>query len=290
MSNGIPLISVIIPTFNRKEKVVGAVESVLQQDYDNFELIVVDDGSTDGTKEYLEGEFKNIKVIRQENKGVSGARNLGIKESKGEYIAFLDSDDRWLADKLSRQISYMQEKLGYDICHTEEIWYRNGVRVNPMKKHQDCAADLFNTSLKICVISTSSAIIKKTVFDDVGLYDESMVACEDYDLWLRITAKYKVLFLAKKLVVKYGGSSDQLSKKYWGMDRFRVFSMGKLLERGILSKRQEMELKKILQEKLKIFIKGALKHNNTDGVRQYKEQYRGFFGEDSFYSSIDVRG
>lgn len=287
-ANNEPLVSVIIPTYNRKDVVIAAIESVVNQEYKNFEFIVIDDGSTDGTKEYIEEMFPDIVVIRQENQGVSSARNLGIKNAKGGYIAFLDSDDRWLPNKLLRQVEYIREYPEYDICHTEEIWYRNNIRVNPMQKHQDDSADLFAKSLRICIISTSSVLIKKTVFDDIGLYDSDLVACEDYDLWIRITAKYKVLFLAEKLVIKYGGSGDQLSKKYWGMDRFRIKSMEKLLLSGSLDEERIVILKEVLQEKLKIFIAGAVKHANLDGVKKYKSKYYEIFGTDSFYNSINV--
>lgn len=286
--NSYPLVSVVIPTYNRKDVVIAAIGSVVKQEYKNFELIVVDDGSADGTKECIERMFPDIMVVRQENKGVSSARNLGIENARGDYIAFLDSDDRWMPNKLLRQVEYIRKYPEYAICHTEEIWYRNNVRVNPMQKHQDASADLFAKSLRICIISTSSVLIKKMVFDDIGLYDNDLVACEDYDLWIRITAKYKVLFLAEKLVVKYGGSGDQLSKKYWGMDRFRIKSMEKLLLSGSLDEQRVVILKEVLQEKLKIFIKGAMKHDNFDGVKKYKKKYYEIFGTDSFYNSINV--
>lgn len=281
-------VSVIIPTYNRKEIVVDAIVSVLNQDYKDFEVIVIDDGSTDGTTQYLLNRFPDIRLITQKNKGVSNARNIGIVAAKGNYIAFLDSDDRWLANKLTRQIQYIKKYPDYNICHTEEIWYRNGIRVNPMKKHQDSAEDLFLKSLKGCIISTSSVLIKKQLFDDVGLYDESLPACEDYDLWLRITAKYKILFLAEKLVIKHGGGKDQLSKKYWGMDRFRIKSLEKLFFLEYLNREQKHELRNILQEKLKIFINGAIKHNNINGIKEYKIKYYNFFGKDSFYNRINV--
>ena len=286
MSREYPLVSVIIPTYNRKLIAEAAIKSVVMQDYNNIEIIVVDDGSTDGTFEYLTRCFPNITILTQNNKGVSSARNLGIKNASGEWIALLDSDDIWLPQKLSIQMSYIEEKKHYSICHTSEIWFRNGVRVNPMQKHVDSSEDLFRTSLKLCVISSSSVIIHKEVFNKIGLYDESLEVCEDYDLWLRITSQYKVLFLDRNLVKKYGGNKDQLSKKHWGMDRFRIKSMEKLLLSNVLNQLQKNDLQDSLQEKLKIFILGAVKRGNIDGVREYKKIYSRHIGQDSFYNGI----
>ena len=272
------MISVIIPTYNRKHVVVRAIESVLAQDYKNFELIVVDDGSDDGSYEYLTALFPQTNIIQQENRGVSSARNLGVSKAQGEWIAFLDSDDEWLPHKLSTQIRYLDNaKEKYYVCHSAEIWFRDGVRVNPMKKHVNSDSDLFAASLKLCIISTSSALIHRSVFENIGRYDETFPACEDYDLWLRITAKYKVLFLKETLVNKYGGKADQLSKKYWGMDRFRINAMDKLLQSNILDKAQNVIARAELKRKLSIFLKGALKHNNIKDYQIYKNIYDQYF-------------
>jgi len=130
------LVSVIIPTFNRAWILEEAVDSVLSQEFQDFELIVVDDGSTDNTWDILNGYQENVILVRQENKGVSAARNRGIGLASGELIAFLDSDDLWLPKKLSAQVEFFNSNPDALICQTEEIWIRNGVRVNPKKKHK----------------------------------------------------------------------------------------------------------------------------------------------------------
>ncbi|MBW1614562.1 MAG: glycosyltransferase family 2 protein, partial [Deltaproteobacteria bacterium] len=161
-----PMVSVIIPTFNRSEKVVRAVSSVLNQDFRDFEVIVVDDGSIDNTHEALSKYMSAIKYIRQsENMGVSAARNRGIKSSIAPWIAFLDSDDYWLTEKLSVQIEYIDQNPNTVACQTEEIWIKNGRRVNPKKRHKKPSGNIFTQSLKLCLVSPSSVIIKRSLFE-----------------------------------------------------------------------------------------------------------------------------
>ena len=218
-------ISVIIPTFNRKYVLHRAIESVANQTRPPIEIIVVDDGSTDGTEDWLANSFPSVKYIYQDNKGVSSARNIGIEVSKGSWVSFLDSDDEWMPTKLEEQESYILENPEIKFCHTNEIWIRNGVRVNQMKKHQKYGGDIFEKCLDICRISPSSVLIKKDVFDEIGLFDESLRVCEDYDMWLRYTSRFPVLFLDRQLIIKYGGHSDQLSRVNSGIERYRIRSL-----------------------------------------------------------------
>jgi len=205
-------ISVIIPTYNRKNTLPRAVESVLNQTYKPVEIIIVDDGSTDGTKEWFSEMYPLVHYIYQVNSGVSLARNTGINSARGDWIALLDSDDEWLPDKLELQVKLLQNNAELRFCHTNEIWIRNGVRINQMKKHQKYGGNIFKKCLDICRISPSSSLFHTSVIKDVGLFDESLDVCEDYDLWLRITAKYPVLFLDQPLIKKFGGHTDQLSR------------------------------------------------------------------------------
>ncbi len=131
-----PLISVIIPTYNRGWIIKEAIDSVLAQDYVNYELIVVDDGSTDNTHDILNSYQNNFLILRQNNKGVSSARNRGLAAASGHFVAFLDSDDIWLPQKLSQQVDFFHSNPDALICQTEEIWIRNNVRVNPKKRHK----------------------------------------------------------------------------------------------------------------------------------------------------------
>ncbi len=258
-------ISTIIPTYNRWPVIRRAVDSVLSQLVQADEIIVVDDGSTDNTTSKLQQHYSDrINVIQQPNQGVSAARNHGIEHANGNWIALLDSDDVWHPDKLQKQKQTIASNDSCVLCHTDEIWIRNGVRVNQMKKHQKSGGDIFKNSLPLCVISPSSALIKRELLNETGLFDTTLPACEDYDLWLRVCAKYKTHYLREPLLTKYGGHEDQLSKKYWGMDRFRIRSLQKLLLNTQLTDEQRQAALNTLEEKTVILLKGAIKHNNQD--------------------------
>ena len=196
-----PFFSVIIPVFNRKEFIERAVNSVLSQDLQDYELIIVDDGSTDGLDNVI---FRSdIIVIRKENGGVSSARNAGIRKASGEYIAFLDSDDEWKSNKLSLQQKFIVENPEIRIFQSDEEWIRRGEKVNPKNIHQKIFGDIFYNSLKLCLVSPSAVVVRNDIFDQYGLFDEKMPVCEDYDLWLRISAREPFGLLNEKLIIKY---------------------------------------------------------------------------------------
>ena len=265
-----PDISVIIPTYNRAHILPRALDSVLAQTQLPIEIIVVNDGSTDGTKSVL-SNYSGLKIIDQEHSGVSVARNIGLEHTNGEWIAFLDSDDEWLPEKLEQQWAAIcnDDKL---ICHTEEIWIRNGQRVNPMKKHQKFGGMIYERCLPLCVISPSSVMIHKSIFEVVGVFDESLEVCEDYDLWLRICSKYSTLFISEPLIVKYGGHEDQLSRKYWGMDRFRVQALEKMLDSEELNEDQRRATIEMLILKCKIIINGMKKRRKDVEAKEWQEK------------------
>ena len=252
-------ISVVIPTQNRRELISRAIDSVRAQTRPAGEIIVVDDGSTDDTARFVAETYPDVRVLRQENRGVSAARNAGIRAAEGELIAFLDSDDEWLPRKLERQIQAMETSPGALFCHTNEIWVRNGRRVNPMKKHEKFGGRIFEKALPLCVISPSSVLVDRLLFDEVGLFDESLPACEDYDLWLRVCARFPVLFVDEPLIVKHGGHEDQLSRRHWGMDRFRIQALRKILAERDLPDGYRRAAEAMLAQKLEIFSRGARK-------------------------------
>lgn len=264
-----PLVSVVIPVYNRAEKVKAAIDSVLGQDYDHIEIIVVDDGSSDGTPCVLDAYGGRIVTAGQENRGVSAARNTGIRMARGEYIAFLDSDDIWLPEKISRQIQYMQERPGLLICQTEEIWIRNGVRVNPRNIHKKIGGMIFEPSLALCLISPSSVMMRRSLLDVVGLFDEKLPACEDYDLWLRVSCRHEIGLLPEYLVVKHGGHDDQLSKTPL-LDKYRICAIRKIVGSGLLSERQERAAKEMLRKKCGIYAGGCEKRGRLDEARHYR--------------------
>ena len=270
------MISVIVPTYNRVHQLPRALDSILCQSCSPKEIIVVDDGSTDETSALMTSEYPEIVFIQQQNTGVSSARNVGIKRASGDWIAFLDSDDEWLPEKLEIQMKTLYKNPEIKICHTNEIWIRNGKRVNPKKKHEKFGGWIFQKCLPLCCISPSSVIIHKSIFKEIGLFDYSLPVCEDYDLWLRITARNPVLYIEEPFLIKYGGHEDQLSKKYWGMDRFRIKSLEKIISSRVLSDLDENAAKKMLMEKIYIFIQGAQKRGNIKEVKKFKEQYSAF--------------
>ena len=255
-----PEVSVIIPTYNRSESVVRAVQSVLDQSFKDLEVIVVDDGSTDDTEARLVRYGTSIKYIRQPaNRGVSAARNKGIKNSSGTWIAFLDSDDYWLKEKLHVQMQFLSQTPDAVACQTEEIWIRRGRRVNPKKIHKKPSGEIFQQSLRLCLVSPSSVILKRSVFNEIGLFDETLEVAEDYDLWLRISCRHPIYLIDREFVVKEGGHEDQLSRKYTGMDRFRIKGIVKLINSGILSSYQITAALEELAIKCKIYGNGCIK-------------------------------
>jgi glycosyltransferase involved in cell wall biosynthesis len=261
-------VSVIIPTYNRGWIIKEAIDSVLAQEFKDFELIVLDDGSTDNTLEILNSFQHDIKVLRQRNQGVSAARNRGIAEASGRFIAFLDSDDLWLPQKLFRQVEFFKKNPDAQICQTEETWIRKGVRVNPKKRHKKPEGMIFEPSLALCLVSPSAVMMRRSLFEKVGGFDETLPACEDYDLWLRISCRYPVYLIETPLIIKRGGHHDQLSASF-GLDKFRIKSLKKLIESNLLSKRQYDAAVNTLKQKCMIYAAGCRKRGREDEALYY---------------------
>lgn len=268
-------VTVIIPTHNRATRLERALSSVLNQSHPPEQLIVVDDGSTDDTPARL-ANYPSVQYLRQSQQGVSSARNSGIRAARHPWLAFLDSDDEWLTDKLARQRQALIQEPQYRIAHGEEIWIRRGKRVNAMKKHAKAGGWIFERCLPRCVISPSAVIIHREVFNAVGLFDETLPACEDYDLWLRICARYPVQFLPEPLIIKHGGHEDQLSQRHWGMDRFRVQALEKLLRETPLSATQRQATLATLGERLEILANGAEKRGKADEAAAYRRRWQNY--------------
>ncbi|MET0090366.1 MAG: glycosyltransferase [Candidatus Thiodiazotropha sp.] len=263
-------VSVIIPTHNRVHTLPRALDSVLAQSHAVREIIVIDDGSNDGTPDLMTRHYSNCVYLRQDNRGVSAARNRGIREANGEWLALLDSDDSWMPEKLERQLGRLTALPQLRLCHSEEIWIRNGKRVNAMRKHAKQGGQIFEHCLPLCVISPSAALLHHRLFDDYGGFDEELPACEDYDLWLRICSREAVAFVDEPLVVKYGGHEDQLSRRHWGMDRFRVHALRKLLDTQHLSSGDRLKTLQTLEQKCRILIQGAEKRNAPERAAEYR--------------------
>jgi len=265
-----PAISVIIPSHNRRAFLKESVQSVLDQTFNNFELIIVDDGSTDGTQA-ADFDDARIQWIKQSNQGVSAARNAGIQKSRADWLAFLDSDDLWHHDKLEKQLLFHEGHPELSLSQTEEIWMREGVRVRPLKRHQKPHGDFFIPSLKLCLVSPSSVFIHSNVFSQVGHFNENLPVCEDYDLWLRIALHFRIGLIDEALVTKRGGHADQLSTRFWGMDRFRIESMGNILSTNKLSSERQHACLEEIRKKATVYANGCLKRGRKAEGLKYSQ-------------------
>jgi glycosyltransferase involved in cell wall biosynthesis len=259
------------------------VESVLSQSYRQFELIVVDDGSTDGTEKRLAEFGSHLRVIRQTRTGVSSARNRGVAVARGRYLAFLDSDDLWLPNKLGIQVEFMEAHPEVQICQTDEIWIRCGLRVNPKLKHRKPSGNIFRRSLELCLVSPSAVMMTRDLFNGVGGFDESLPVCEDYDLWLRIGVDNAVPLIPHALTVKRGGHSDQLSHSVQAMDRYRVTALQKILRTSLAGEKRRWTIE-TLRRKISILSQGARKRGKEEEAIAYEWLLREFIEE-----PVDVR-
>jgi glycosyltransferase involved in cell wall biosynthesis len=275
------LVSVIIPTYNRGHLLKRAVNSVLQQTFRDFELIVVDDASQDNTgpSKFLKDHADKLSYFcLPAHRGVSAARNFGVKKSRGEWIAFLDSDDEWLPKKLEKQVSWNSAHPEFRLSQTQEIWVRKGVRVNPPKTHKKILGFQFRENLKRCMITPSSVMIEKKLLNETGGFNEDLPACEDYDLWLRTTSCYPVGLVDEFLLTRYGGHADQLSSIIPVLDRFRIQSMESILKKEDLSDEQRKLVKDELVKKAMIVAQGHQKRGNEKEHEQYQNIARRYSG------------
>lgn len=269
-------VSVIIPTHDRKHLVARALRSVLAQKRPPEEVIVVDDGSTDATEEVVRG-FPGVRYERRDRGGVSAARNHGLRVARGEWIALLDSDDEWLPEKLGAQLEALAENPDLRVCHADEIWIRDGRRVNPRRRHEKHGGWIFRHCLPLCAMSPSSILIHREIFDDVGTFDEDLPACEDYDLWLRLSARHPVLYVDRPLIKKYGGHADQLSRTVEALDRYRIRALLKILETGDLEAGDRRAALETLEEKIRVYGAGARRRgriSETDELEKSLQRVR----------------
>ncbi len=262
--------SVIIPSYNRVELLPRALDSILGQSYPPCEIIVVDDGSSDATARVLRECYPKVRYYYQRHSGVSAARNLGIRMAYSKWVALLDSDDAWLENKLRAQASTIEANRMTRLVHTNEIWIRDGKRLAQKRRHKKYGGWIFEYCLPLCIISPSSAVIRRDLFDDIGLFDESLKACEDYDLWLRLCACEPVSYVDEPLVVKFGGHADQLSRRTVGLDRYRIEALHKLLKSRILTDEQRTLALATLREKIRIYVGGAKKRGRSVDIVKYE--------------------
>ena len=260
------MVDIVIPFHNRKQLLKRAVLSVEKQTFKDWFLWLVDDGSTDGASEFIKKTFQkqfSFKVISsQKNEGVSAARNKGIRQGKRKWIAFLDSDDEWLPEKLETQINYISKNPSVSFVHSNEIWLKEGKPFPQKKKHKKEGGRIFKQSLPLCCISPSAVLVKRSLLEDTGLFREDFPVCEDYELWLRITSRFSVGFVQKPLIIKHGGHFDQLSQKYKAMDYWRIKALKPFLQNPFITEQEKEEVRKVLIKKCQILLRGYEKHKN----------------------------
>ena len=264
-------ISVIIPTYNRRRTLSRSIESVLNQTIKAAEIFVIDDGSTDSTGDWVKSRYPPIKYIYQSNNGVSNARNTGIRLAKSDWIAFLDSDDEWINNKLEEQVKALNKVKELKFCHTDEIWIRNGKKLNQKNNHQKFGGYIFNQCLDKCRISPSTVLCQKSLLTEMNGFDEMLSVCEDYDLWLRITSKYSVLHLNDPLIKKYGGHKDQLSSVDKGIEKYHIQVLEKLIKLDFTLE-QHQSIVNTLIKKIKIYASGAEKRERLGAYKKYMKR------------------
>ena len=265
-------VSVVIPVYNRPDLLNRAVSSVSRQSFAPFEILVVDDGSTPTVGSLKDFNSIDVRILRNEqNKGVSAARNLGIREANGDWIALLDSDDEWMEEKLQKQIQHLEQHEGLLAVHTGEKWIRNGNEVIPPAYLNKSPDNLWERSLQHCLICPSSVLLHKSIFQNIGLFNENLPVCEDYEFWLRLLLHKEIGLVAEKLVIKHGGHSDQLSTTTWGMDRFRVQALINLINSSTLNEEQYVSAISVLLHKCMIVAKGSEKREKFKEATKYLE-------------------
>ncbi len=268
------MVTIIIPTYNRKSYLEDAIDSVLGQNFTHFGIIVVDDGSDDGTADLVRGlgDPKKLEYMRFSHSGVPGkVRNAGARMAKGNYLAFLDSDDLWKPEKLTRQIAFFEEHPGIRICHSREIWQRGEKIVSQAGQRHRRSGNIFPDALKKCIIGPSTVMMRRELFEEFSGFREDLEIAEDYELWLRITAKYPVGYIDEPLVIKRGGHPDQLSEKYGQIEIFRIKALLLNLEAGAFGGDQRVLAARELARKCRVYAAGCEKRGKSEEARRYRE-------------------
>ncbi|MBN1649122.1 MAG: glycosyltransferase family 2 protein [Spirochaetales bacterium] len=264
-----PSLSVIVPFYNRAEMLHEALASVFVQEYPDLQVIIVDDGSTDDWKGQISG-FE-VEAIEIPHCGLPGkVRNEGIRRAGGEYITFLDSDDLWLEGKLELQLAEIV-KSGHPLCHTREIWDRNGTIVSQRKQKHARSGDVFGDALKKCIIGPSTVLMEKKLFSECGMFREDIEIAEDYEMWLRITDRYEVCYVDKPLVCKRAGDWPQLSEKYGMIELFRIKALRKLVDGNVFSGKNRAQAAAELALKCRIHAQGCRKRSKVGEAAEYEQ-------------------
>ena len=260
---------VLIPTRDRPSLTLEAIVSVTNQTYTNWECLVIDDGSNQENYDLLTKKLKpipNVKVSRNDiSKGPAACRNFALRITDYNYVAFLDSDDLWMKEKLEKQVNALEQR-NKEWIHCNELWMRNNKTVNQKKIHRKQGGLFWKRSVSRCLISPSAVLFKRAFFQELGGFKESFPVAEDYELWLRALEKNSVGYLSEPLVLKRAGDWQQLSS-IQEIDRYRVLALHRALRRlrACTGKANRVRLNKLIEEGLKktqVLVAGAKKHKS----------------------------
>jgi glycosyltransferase involved in cell wall biosynthesis len=269
----VPNVAVVIPVRDRAAMVREAITSVRGQTYRDLGIVVVDDGSADGSAAAAEAALAGApvpaRVVCQPGRGVAAARNAGAAVLDARWIAFLDSDDLWLPQKLARQMAWLEARPQYRLAQTEERWIDAGRHRNPRVRHRK-EERIFLRSLARCLVSPSAVVLARALFESYGGFDEAFAVCEDYELWLRVTAREAVGLVAEALVVKRGGHAGQLSRSTWGLDRWRVAALAKLLATVPLRDEERAAVVAVAGAKCAVLAAGAERRGRSEEASRYR--------------------
>ena len=273
-------LSVIIPTYNRVAHLKEAIGSVCAQRRAPDELIVVNDGSEDGTGAYLEQIQRRtmripIVIAHLKHCGRPGAvRNHGIALARGALIAFLDDDDLWHVDKLALQIPLHESSHYLALSHTREQWIKHGHILSQPDYGQARTGYIFAAALRKCCIGPSTVVIRRDLMTSqvygIGGFNDTLEIAEDYDLWLRVCNRYPVAYLPYPLTTKRAGDWHQLSQKYAYIERFHIEVLDRLLKRNALVPQNREAAMRMLATKARIWARGCHKRGRHEEAQRYE--------------------
>ena len=262
-----PLVSVIIPVYNRFEMAKEAISSVIGQTYKDLEIIIVDDGSIDMTSTLAVyfGDDPRVKYLKINHSGMPGfVRNRGVELSKGKYLAFLDSDDLWMDKKVEKQIKYLETNSKYKVVHTREAWIRNGKTISQAGFKHRRFGNIFPDALEKCIIGPSTVLLEKELYRSLGGFRNDLEIAEDYELWLKLSNSNDVAYIDEALITKRAGHIGQLSEKYGQIEIFRIRGLKELVEQHYFSLENQKLAELELAKKCKIYAAGCRKRKKVD--------------------------
>lgn len=272
------MVSVILPVYNRLPLLKEALDSLTCQSYKDMEVWIADDGSTDGSLEYARQwiEGRPGGVLALEHSGFPGlVRNRGASQAKGDWLAFLDSDDLWKPEKLEKQIEQIEKNPEISLWHCREVWLRGDSIVSQKKQRHQREGYIFADALKKCIIGPSTVLIRKDLWQWSGGFHEDMEIAEDYELWLRLCSREKVGYLDEALTVKRSGDWDQLSEKYGQIEIFRIEGLRVLVESSWFEKNGDRKTQIMAEEELirkcRIHSQGCLKRHKVNEAAKYEK-------------------